>query len=359
MREAERQIGLDISTLEAIQSLFDSAATDRLADPWALECLCNWIDVTVNQDRTLYALPKALGSLDQDVVFPAFLCEVERNELIRPIDDDHTADRIQLPLEEIIRLYHGFDLWAGRNADRLRQWLHFTTSVRRIVAGRFIDEGELNRWVRDTFWHTARPPGWLSSEGAAQGINSDAQLLAFDMVVRAAQYHVAFGESRAYQPHPIRDLYIPQKGKASPTYSWGRALINHIAHRPEKWDMMRLVGKVAEIRCELRAAHATAVEIMINPAEGREKLNAVAVKVGIDILRGRSRGQEFAEKGLDMVVAAASLDAVGVIWGVVSIPIMNAARRAVQHLKFVQRRVQFPGEEPGSALLAEVRSKLQ
>jgi len=58
-----QRVGLDISTMEAIQSL---GRTDR-HDPWALDCFATWVDVIVNHAEPRFALPKALGELDAEV----------------------------------------------------------------------------------------------------------------------------------------------------------------------------------------------------------------------------------------------------------------------------------------------------
>jgi hypothetical protein len=104
MNRVPTQVGVDISTLEAIQSLFRSSA-----DPWALECLSNWIDVTVNHAETLYALPKALGELHADVVFPDILRKAENRGIIRPVENDSAADRIKLSATDIERHYVKFE----------------------------------------------------------------------------------------------------------------------------------------------------------------------------------------------------------------------------------------------------------
>ncbi|HET9830593.1 MAG TPA: hypothetical protein VFP91_02740 [Vicinamibacterales bacterium] len=181
--EHSPEIGTDISSFDAIDSLFSGG----LADPWAVECLANWIDVTVNHARILYALPKVFREDQRDTVLSGFLQSLEDRGLIKPIEDTSTADRIELPFDEIERLYVDFRVWMRRDTRTLREWLRFTTSVRRIIAGRFIDEGDLNRSIRDTFWH--RRHASRSQETA--GISDDEERLAFDMVIRAAQYHLA------------------------------------------------------------------------------------------------------------------------------------------------------------------------
>ena len=360
MSQLPMQVGVDISTLEAVQSLFRSSA-----DPWALECLSNWIDVTVNHEKTLYALPKALGDLDQAVVFPDLLRQAERRGIIGPVDDDSAADRVELSADEINRLYRIFEAWASTHVDLLRRWLEFTTGVRRIVAGRFIDAGPLNLWVRRTFWHT-RPAGWLRDECERHGISSDLQLLAFDMTVRAAQYHLAFGQSRAYQPHPLRSLYVPQTGdKPSAAHSWGWLVIEHIAHGRDKWDTERLLATVMELRGRVQEAHATTGELVgDSPEARREKLNGIAVRLGVDILPSSFRKViDKIAKGigipLELAGEAYGIPFIGVAWEIVQIPLVRGAGRVVQRLRFVQRRVEFPEARSQGLTLDTVQRKLR
>jgi len=358
MNQIPTQVGVDISTLEAIQSLFRSSA-----DPWALECLSNWIDVTVNHDETLYALPKALGELDQKVVFPDLLRRAERLGIIRPVDDESAADRIKLSAKEIERLYIVFEAWARANLELLRQWLDFTTSVRRIVAGRFIDAGPLNLWVRDQFWQR-RPAGWLRDERDRHRISPDFQLLAFDMIVRAAQYHLAFGESRAYQPHPLRSLYVPGTQTPPAAHSWGWLLIGQIAGSRKKWDSERLLATVAEIRGRVQGAQATTTDLLSDsPEVRRQKLNSIAVKLGADILpSGYHKAIDLITKliglPLELISEAHGIPFVGVAWEIVQIPLVKGTSRAVQRIKFVQRRVEFPSGSSQRPSLSMVKDKL-
>lgn len=134
--EDAAQIGTDISTMEAIQSLFSDQS-----DPWALECLANWIDVTINHAATFYALPKRREDLPEDIVLPNVLSLAQREGLILPAEDQPSADQIDLEQTEIERLYLVFEAWASTHLEVLKEWLSFTTSVRRIEMGRFIDEG--------------------------------------------------------------------------------------------------------------------------------------------------------------------------------------------------------------------------
>src|SRR4029077_157721 len=91
MDSSTSQIGTDISTMEAVQSLFG-----KKSDPWRVECLANWIDVTVNHEKTLFALPKALDDLPQSIVFPDILRKAQSQGLISPVSDESAADRINL-----------------------------------------------------------------------------------------------------------------------------------------------------------------------------------------------------------------------------------------------------------------------
>jgi hypothetical protein len=50
MKDSTDRVGIDISTMEGIQSLFGERA---------LDCLANWFDVTVNHHETLFARPPA------------------------------------------------------------------------------------------------------------------------------------------------------------------------------------------------------------------------------------------------------------------------------------------------------------
>lgn len=336
-------VGVDISSMEAIQSLFGK----RIPDPWGLECLANWIDVTVNYPTTLYALPKALGDLDLEIVLPLFLRRAEEFKLIGPVDDESAADRISLSEEEIHRLYVVFEAWASSNLKILTQWLEFTAQVRRIDAGRFIDQGRLNLWVRDSFW-PHRPAGWLSNS-ALCGIPTDSQQLAFDMVVRAAQYHAAFGSQRGYQPHPLRNLYVPTSGTTPVSHSWGWIIINRIANGNSNWDPERLIEAVLTLRGLIGENHATADELLADTNEVRqEKLNSIAVASGGHIL------PPSFDKWIHAIALAIGISlkvfgdlhhipVVGVAWEFVSIPLITGAKHGAEHLNCVQRRVEFPG----------------
>jgi len=357
MTDALAEAGIDISTLEGVQSLFRESP-----DPWALDCLANWIDVTVNHDRTLYALPKALGDLKADVVFPDLLRSAENEKLIGPVDDASAADRVMLSADEIGRLYTVFESWASANVELLRQWIKFTTKVRRIVAGRFIDEGELNRWVRDTFWST-RPRGWLRDH--KHGLAADHQLLAFDMVVRAAQYHVAFGPTRVYQPHPLRSLYVPQVSQARAIHSWGWLVINEIACSKKAWDQKQLIDVIRTVRAGVQESGATESELLgVSAEQRREKLNSVAVASGMGILPSSFK------KSIDRLAIAIGIpleivgDAhgvffVGLAWEVVQIPLKRGVASAIERTKYVQRRVTFPGDATSRPALAVIQRQLR
>ena len=353
-------VGVNISTMEAIQSLF----AGHQADPWALDCLANWIDVAVNHERTLYALPKALADLNPNVVFPKVLQIAEQAGLIGPIEDSSAADQISFSKEEILRHYSAFEMWASVHHKMLTEWLDFTTNVRRIQAGRFIDEGPLNIWIRDNFWG-GRPAGWLRDQGDKCGLNSDKQQFAFDMIVRAAQYHVAFGNKRTYQPHPLRSLYVPNPELWSLSHSWGRVFIKEIIEGSKEWDIQSLVAKVLEMRERVRENQATAACLHRDTSETRlEKLNQTAVDLGFHILppsykEWLRQGAVLAGIPLEIIGHAAGIPFVGVAWEFVQIPLISVAQIGIQHLRCVQRRVEFPGPASDAITVIDVRRKLK
>lgn len=343
MSDSTDRVGIDISTMEAIQSLFG----DR-ADPWALDCLANWIDVTVNHREPLFAMPKALGKDERDVVFPPILKKAHHDGLINPVGKASAADRIMLSPEDLQRLYIAFDVWASANHEILVAWLEFTSNVRRIVAGRFIDEGPLNRLIRDEFWFS-RPGGWLRDNASAHQISTDSQQLAFDMVVRAAQYHIAFSTQGVYQPHPLRNLYVPyQPKKVAVSFSWGWLLIGEIARGKKTWDTKRLLGAVQELRDLVREKNATARDLLADAEDiRREKLNALAVKMDVSILPPSfekwAHGISVAIGGsLEVIGHLNDIPYVGLAWHIVDVPLRTGVMSGIEHLKCVQRRVDLP-----------------
>src|SRR5215472_8568290 len=103
-----RTVGTDISTLEAVQSLFKSQS-----DPWALDCLTNWIDLAVNYDRIYYALPKDADQLPLNVITPPLMERAEENGLIFKASDRHSANRVHFDLAQVQHLYDKFLQWTS------------------------------------------------------------------------------------------------------------------------------------------------------------------------------------------------------------------------------------------------------
>ena len=91
MPNTHKEVGIDISTMEAVRSLFGNTA-----DAWALECFANWIDITVNHEKIFYALPKSLDELPEDIIFPKILRDAENQDLILPGTDQLSADQVHL-----------------------------------------------------------------------------------------------------------------------------------------------------------------------------------------------------------------------------------------------------------------------
>jgi hypothetical protein len=185
------------------------------------------------------------------------------------------------------------------------------------------------------------------------------------MIVRAAQYHLAFGQSRAYQPHPLRSLYVPRTDRPPAAHSWGWLVVGQIARSRKKWDSERLLATVVEVRARVQEAHATTSELVGDPPEARlEKLNGIAVRLGADILPPSfHRVIDAIAKGigipLELVGEVHGIPFIGVAWEVVQIPLVKGASSSLQRLNFVQRRVEFPEASSQRPTLAMVQDKLR
>jgi hypothetical protein len=323
--------------------------------------------VTVNHDQTFYALPKVLDRGTVKSILPDFLQKAYDRGLLVPATDQPTADEVELTPKEVQRLYQVFEAWASVNWQMLKEWLEFTVHVQRIVHGRFIDEGDLNRWIRSHFWGK-RPAGWLTKCKSTHQIPNDSLQFAFDMVVRAAQYHVAFGAKRAYQPHPIRSLYTPRSSTTSAQdvdVSWGWLLIKEIEHCKGKWDSGRLLGTINDLQGHLQDMDATTCAMVgDDQITRREKLNSVAVALGVRILpHSVDRLMEGLSKlvgmSIEVIGEIYKIPFLGIGWEIVSIPIKRGADSALQNCSYVQRRVAFPGTASYRPKVESIQAKLQ
>jgi hypothetical protein len=97
----------------------------------------------------------------------------------------------------------------------------------------------------------------------------------------------------------------------------------------------------------------------------RQKLNSIAVRLGADILpSGYQKAIDLITKliglPLELISGAQGFPpfVVGLAWEIVQIPLVKGASRAVQRIKFVQRRVEFPSGSSQRPSLSMVKDKL-
>jgi len=127
------------------------------------------------------------------------------------------------------------------------------------------------------------------------------------------------------------------------------------------------LAEVVKLRDHVLRSQATAGELLADtPEERRAKLNAIAVKVGVHILplsfeKWIHKIVEFIGIPLELVGEAHGIPFVGVAWAIVQAPLGKSAASSLQKLRYVQRRVEFPGVESAwqRPSLDAVRRKLR
>jgi len=132
-----------------------------------------------------------------------------------------------------------------------------------------------------------------------------------------------------------------------------------------EWDVERLLASLVELRDRVRESHATARELADDkPAARLEKLNHIAVKLGVHILPSSFKEWIHVIANcigipLELLGHQSGIPFVGVAWEIVQIPLTRGAALGLEHLRFVQRRIEFPGQESHRPSLDEVRRSLR
>src|SRR5918992_5271466 len=80
--EAHGKAAIDTTSGHAVDSFF---LTDSQADPWAEQCLVNFIDILINHDTVKFPVPsRAHANAVDDDLLPLSVAEGRRIELLSP-----------------------------------------------------------------------------------------------------------------------------------------------------------------------------------------------------------------------------------------------------------------------------------
>jgi hypothetical protein len=121
---------IDTTSGHAVDSFF---LTDSQADPWAEQCLVNFIDILINHDTVKFPVPsRAHANAVEDDLLPLSVAEGRRIELLSP-KSGAAAEEVILPFETLESEYNNFSTWAAQNAYFLSEWIRYHNTAPRIL----------------------------------------------------------------------------------------------------------------------------------------------------------------------------------------------------------------------------------
>lgn len=187
---------LDITTLNAVESLFRGGTSD----PWAKQTAGELVDFIVYAERPRYILPCADDGTSPPV--PGLLASIQAAEpgLFQP-EMYLTADPRQLAPQYLSPSFQRFTSWTKANKNTLRRWatLHREAWIR---------GGHLARVKHAyVFEPAALRQAGLEELAKEVGVGSDDLCYAFDVMLRYPLYGELAGRGERYLNHPIRDAF--------------------------------------------------------------------------------------------------------------------------------------------------------
>ena len=237
--ELVQRAAVDLTTAWGADSFFRFALTD----PWADECIANFIDVLVNHRSVAVPLPskRALQELDRDN-FPACVQEAYARELLH-LKTDESADVVELTHEKLADEYIKFHDSCLEHPRKVRDMVRFHRQTPEIL-------GQHTKHVPsravNVFWPT-RPKDDLAER---LNISADYINYAFDVYARTIQYHGVLQGEAWYFRHPFRQTAIgkPDSVESIRCTLWGRCLLDGIRQGFIEHDLQRLLDIVASLR---------------------------------------------------------------------------------------------------------------
>lgn len=284
-----RLAAVDISTGQAIESYLSSKVP---RDPWAEKCFTNFVDLIINHDKVYYAHPN-MGS--EPGSFPSTFNEAEVHGLLDRIPEV-AADSVTLAPYDIRTAYLNFQRWAEQHRFELKKWLEFCQHTLNLRTSYENDKDIiLYRTIKDDFWWThRRPEGWLRTEESNRYLSEDNKIFAFNIFLRAVQYHYIFKDKGTYFPHPLRtgaDLIetFETVSESQEQWSWGRYFVWYLERQERReWNAKDILVKVKNVEEKTKERKATWYDLTGTPStEKAEIIMDIAASLGLPGIKRR------------------------------------------------------------------------
>jgi hypothetical protein len=284
--------GTDLTTGHAVDAFLIPGVA---CDPWAGKCFATFADILINYSQTLCPLPSKSASenLVADAL-PLSINAARERDLLR-FKVDETAEAIVLPSQTIQTEYDRFVFWARSHQLQLRAWVEYHFNTDRI-----------RRLMPVHIPHSPISDFWGQRRNDVLGIEDFGVKHAFDMYIRAVQYHSVLGPEVAYFSHPIRRTAIAEDLSWEPHRnlpSWGRYLGDAIETKRIRRDPNEVLDTIASIKSAVHQHGATWHSLM-----GRSDLERKAlIETVASEAKLPARLRESARQSIVMGVSAASV----------------------------------------------------
>lgn len=287
---------LDITTGFGCSSYFDLHVAK---DPWADECLRQFIDILINHRQCYFTIPSegiAEQTSAKNISYALFLAKNKTSNNIKLIEEFTHSFATNENIEDYEIRSHFQPFWEKAQTDRdlILKWafLHLedkTISTQNVIAvPKYIADDILNEFL------TENNPQKI-------GMAENYFRYAFDVYIRGLQYSKISKDKAIYFPHPIRGnilSFTPVYLYDDCLWSWGRYFLWLLRTDSTYKDISWLFDQIVAIKELSFNHHSTWYHLIGKP---KAEIIEQVVKIGIDLKLPFKIKKEYQKEGDKLV----------------------------------------------------------